>query len=296
MDMPRPRPPHLSREVTRHGRTVWFVRLGHGPRIRLRAPYGSPEFAAEYQDAIAGKLTTRPQTATVGTLAWLFERYRETSAWKDLSAATRKQRENIMVGVLKTGGATPCSKITRAAIVAGRDRRAETPAQARNFLDAMRGLFRWAFDAGHIGADPTQGVANPARPKNGGFPVWTDDDVARYEARWPVGTKERVWLAVLLFSGLRRGDAVKLGRQHVRNGVATVRTEKTGAVVTLPILPALDEVVRAGPVGELTFICGERRQSLTKESFWQPVPGRLPRRGCGQERSWCSQGRRNQGG
>jgi integrase len=267
MDMPRPRPPHLIREVTRHGRTVWFVRVGHGPRIRLREPYGSPEFAAEYQDALAGKLTTRPQTATAGTLAWLFERYRETGAWKDLSAATRKQRENIMVGVFKTAGATPCSKITRVAIVAGRDRRAETPAQARNFLDAMRGLFRWALDAGHIGADPTQGVANPARPKNGGFPVWTEDDVARYEARWPIGTKERVWLAVLLFSGLRRGDAVKLGRQHVRDGVATVRTEKTGAVVTLPILPALDDVLRAGPVGELTFICGERRQSLTKESF-----------------------------
>jgi integrase len=38
-------------------------------------------------------------------------------------------------------------------------------------------------------------------------------------------------------------------------------------VVTLPILPALDEVLRAGPVGELTFICGERRQPFVKESF-----------------------------
>ena len=31
--------------------------------------------------------------------------------------------------------------------MAGRDRRANTPAQARNFLDAMRGLFRWAARA-----------------------------------------------------------------------------------------------------------------------------------------------------
>src|SRR5271170_1598273 len=91
--------------------------------------------------------------------------------------------------------------------------------------------------------------------------------VARYEARWPIGCKERVWLAVLLYSGLRRGDAVKLGRQHVRDGVATIRTEKTGTTVTLPILPALDEVLRAGPVGELTFICGDGGRSLTKESF-----------------------------
>src|SRR6202020_2941683 len=108
MTVPRPRPPHLHRETTRHGKTVWFVRVGHGPRVRLRAAYGSPEFAADYPAAIDGKLTTRPQTATVGTLAWLFERYRETSAWRDLSAAPRRQRENIMVGVLKTAGPTPC--------------------------------------------------------------------------------------------------------------------------------------------------------------------------------------------
>jgi integrase len=51
--------------------------------------------------------------------------------------------------------------------------------------------------------------------------------VAAYEARWPIGTKERVWLDVLLYTGLRRGDAVRLGRQHVRDGVATLRTEKS---------------------------------------------------------------------
>jgi integrase len=265
--MPRPRPPHLHRETTRHGRTVWFVRIGHGPRVRLRATYGSPEFQTEYQAAVAGKLTTRPQAAAMGTLSWLVERYRETSAWKDLSHATRRQRENIMVGVLKTAGTTPCSQITRAHIVSGRDRRAETPAQARNFLDCVRGLFRWALDAGHVKIDPTQGVTNPARPKGGGFQVWSEDDVARYEARWPIGTKERVWLAVLLYSGLRRGDAVKLGRQHVRDGVATIRTEKTGVTVTLPILPALEEVLQAGPVGEMTFIAGTRGLPFRKESF-----------------------------
>ena len=75
-DMPRPRPPHLHRETTRHGRATWYVRIGKGPRIRLRAEFGSPEFKAEYQAAIggekpAGKLTT----ARAGSLQWLIERY-----------------------------------------------------------------------------------------------------------------------------------------------------------------------------------------------------------------------------
>jgi len=34
-----------------------------------------------------------------------------------------------------------------------------------------------------------------------------------------------VWLDVLLYSGLRRGDAVRYGRQHVRNGVGRIPTE-----------------------------------------------------------------------
>ena len=266
--MPRPRPPRLHRQRTRHGKTVWYVRDGHGPRVRLRAEFGSPEFEAEYQVAISGQAVERgKKAAAVGSLMWLFDRYRETVAWSGLSLATRRQRENIFKGVLKQAGYESATAIKRAHIVAGRDRRADTPATAKHFLDAMRGLFRWALDAGHVKVDPTLGVKNPTLSKGGGFPVWTEDDVARYEARWPIGTKERVWLDVLAFTGLRRGDAVQLGRQHVRDGVATIRTEKTGVTVTIPILPTLAATLAAGPCGELAFICGGSREPLAKESF-----------------------------
>jgi hypothetical protein len=55
-DMPGPRPPHLHREVTRHGKAVWYARAGdssRGPRIRLHAEFGTAEFWAEYQAALA---------------------------------------------------------------------------------------------------------------------------------------------------------------------------------------------------------------------------------------------------
>jgi len=111
------------------------------------------------------------------------------------------------------------------------------------------------------------GIKNPPKAKGDGFPAWTEDDVDRYEARWPLGTKERVWLGVLLYTGLRRGDAVRVGCQHIRDGVVTLRTEKTGIIVTVPLLPALDEILRVGPCGDLAFICGENGGPLTKESF-----------------------------
>jgi len=245
------------------------VRVGKGARVRIRAEFGTPEFDVEYRAAVEGK--PRPSAAgpAAGSLAWLIERYRETTAWAALSTATRRQRENIFVHVRKSAGTQPFARITSDAIVAGRDRRAATPAQARNFLDAMRGLFRWALEAKHVKTDPTSGVKNPPRKGGDGFIPWSEEHVAAYQERWPIGTRQRVWLDVLLYTGLRRGDAVLIGRPHVRDGIASLKTEKSGFTleVTLPILPVLAKTLKAGPCGELTFIAGENGTPLTKESF-----------------------------
>ena len=261
------RPPYLQRETTRWRKTVWYVRKErHGPRIRLKTDYGTAEFWQQYQDALSG-LSKRIDRATAGSLAWLVERYRETSAWTDLSLATRRQRENILRHVLEKAGNHPASKITRAHIVEGRDRRAATPVQSRKFIDAMRGLFEWAAEAQHVKTDPTVGVKYPKQPKTGGFAPWTEEDIARYERHWPIGTRQRVWLDVLAYTGLRRGDVVRLGRQHVLNDVAYVKTEKTSTQVALPILPQLAQTLAAGPCGDLTFIAGANGRPMTKESF-----------------------------
>src|SRR6185369_3989710 len=59
----------------------------------------------------------------------------------------------------------------------------------------------------------------------------------------------------------------RLGRQHTRNGVATLKTEKTDTEVTLPILPVLAETLAAGPCGDLALIVGANGQPLTKGAF-----------------------------
>jgi hypothetical protein len=53
--MPRPRPKHLLREVSRHGTVRWVVRIGQGPRIPMPGQYGSPEFNAAYPAAVRGE-------------------------------------------------------------------------------------------------------------------------------------------------------------------------------------------------------------------------------------------------
>lgn len=268
-DMGRNRPPHVLLEHNRHGKPVWYHRIGDGPRTRLRGEYQSPEFMAAYHAAESGTPVAPPAKAGKGTLAWLIAQYRDSAAWLALSPATRRQRENIFKHVLEKAGSELAGKITAKTIKAGLERRRHTPSQARNFLDAMRGAFEWAVAADHVQADPTAGVRAPARPKTDGFVAWTEDHVTAYQERWPLGSRQRVWLDVLLYTGLRRGDAVRFGRPHVRNGVGRIRTEKSGETVTavVPLLPVLERTLKAGPIGDLTFIVGESGKPLTKESF-----------------------------
>src|SRR5208282_4882971 len=106
----------------------------------------------------------------------------------------------------------------------------------------------------HIESDPTEGVKGFPH-KTEGFHTWSDEEITKFEAHWPLGSRERLALAVLLYTGLRRGDAAMLGRQHIKDGLITFRTAKTGQQVIIPLLPELARVIEATPsTGDLGFI------------------------------------------
>ena len=104
--------------------------------------------------------------------------------------------------------------------------------------------------------------------------------MAAYRAHWTLGTHQRVAFEVLRETGLRRGDAVRVGRQHVRNGVIRLATEKTGEHVSIAISDVLAAALAAGPVGHMTFIVGAGGKPLvspTCSAFgrWQRIVGRV---------------------
>ena len=175
--------------------------------------------------------------------------------------ATRRQRENIFLQVIKTAGNEPFTAITRKTIIEGIDRRKASPFAAKDFLKAMRGLFSWALDAEHVKTNPTIDIVAPV-PRTDGFHVWTEDEIDRFEARWPIGTRERLAIAILLYTGLRRGDAARLGPQHVKDRVITIRTEKTNTLVVIPVLPILADIIAATPTGDLAFITTKGKDSF----------------------------------
>ncbi len=156
--------------------------------------------------------------------------------------------------------------ITQADIQRAVDKRAATPAQANCFLKAMRGLFAWAMRNGHVDRDPTVGV-DRIRYKSDGFPAWTIDDVEAFRACHDVGTKARLALELLLLTGLRRSDIVRVGRQHLRDDVLTIRTAKTGATVTIRLPDWLRELIAISPTGDMHFLVTERGASFSEKRF-----------------------------
>jgi integrase len=271
--MPKPSYPYLQRERNRHGNLTYYVRKGTGPRTRIRGHYGSDEFMTNYQAALSGEPFVNPavQRETLQTVNWLIQEYRKSADYSGFSKSTKKARDAIFRQMIEKIGSKPATSINTASVIAARDKRAiKTPDQARHFLDTLRGLFKWATSAGKVPVDPTTGVQNPKRNRTKtGFEMWTEKDVAAYEARWPTNSKERVWLNVLMYTGARRGDAVRLGWPLVENDILSFKTEKSGYTVevNLPVLAPLKTAIEEGHSGKETWICGASGKPLTKESF-----------------------------
>lgn len=270
--MARDRPPYLIKTKTRHGSVAYYVWRRPGPKIRIRGEYGSRAFMAAYRAALYGENAPEPPKPSAGTLSALIAAYMASPAWGRLSDATHKQRSNIFDRIERVAGKRPVAEMDAERIKEARDKL--TPSMAKHFLQAMRGLFQWAVENSRVEADPTEGV-KVARPKTDGFETWTAADIAAYEARWPIGTRQRLWLAILLYTGLRRGDACALGHQHVKDGLIEFRTAKTGVPIVIPLAHELSEIIAASPVGRETFIATVHGKPMTKEFF-----GNLFREAC----------------
>ena len=99
--------PGLTRQFTRHGKEVWYVRpKHHGERIRIRSPYGTEDFKREYDAAIthSEKSPGLKHVEDIKSLAWLITEYRKSEAWLALGDETRYQREYyLQIAQAKSG-------------------------------------------------------------------------------------------------------------------------------------------------------------------------------------------------
>ncbi len=145
-------------------------------------------------------------------------------------------------------------------------RRAGTPAAANNLLRMLRILMKFAVDEELRSDDPTVGV-KPVTNKTDGFHSWSEEEIAAFEKAHPVGSRARLAFALLLYTGQRRSDVIRMGRQHLRAERITVRQQKTGVQLEIPIHPELARVIAATPSDNLTFLVTKAHRANRSKPF-----------------------------
>jgi integrase len=261
--------------VDHDGRPRHYVRRKGYKLTSLPDVPGSAEFMAAYHAALAAMTPVEigaKKRSGPGSLSAAIAAYYGSQDFRALTGGTPAKRRAILERFREAHGDKPVRMLPRKFIVDTLDKM--KPHSARNWLKAVRALMQYCVAHEMIAADPTLGIKTKV-PKSDGHHTWSEDEIAQYETAHRLGTKAHLGLHLGLDTLQRRGDVVRMGRQHVRDGVLHVTQEKTRKSLALPVRPELQAAIDATPCGHLTFLVTKSGRSYGANDFSE------------QFRKWC---------
>ena len=233
-------------------RVRYYFRRRGGKAMPLPGLPGSEEFMAAYAAALAGLPHEIGASRTLpGSINAVVNYYRSDD-WQKLAADTKKNRRRVIERFRAKHGDKRVALLQREHIL-GMLAAIERPSAKRHWLKAIRGLLRAAVPTMRRD-DPTEGIAGIKMPKTKGHHTWTDEEIAQYRAYWPLGTQQRLVMEIALETASRRGEVVRFGPQHIRNG--RIRIERTHGSEDVDMLMSLQlqAACDAMPKVHLTYI------------------------------------------
>lgn len=230
--------PHVNEFKDRHGVTRRYVRR-HGKSVRLMMNPEDPAYVAEYQAALA-KIEPSPHRPDSGTWDALCDEYLAAAKFGKLSERNKIETKREIVRIRARWGDKPVSAIEGRHIEKWQDELADTPGKANNVLSCAKKLLSFAVRRGYRKDNPALGIN---KLKLGERRSWTDDELARFEAKWKIGTRERLIYALALYTGQRKGDILAMTWGHVEGDWIRVAQGKTGARLRVPVHAALGDVL-----------------------------------------------------
>lgn len=284
-DMPRRLPKGCIEDRDRHGNVRIYYRVTGRPKVRLQGVPWTPDFMAQY-DAAKGVATPKVKGVTSGTWRWLCVKYfAECAEYKRLDARTQHVRRQILELTFdekirpdsdRLFRDMPLTKMDTGAVEVLRDRKIEAPEAANSRVKAIRQVFKWGVKKKSPDGKP-YAQHNPARDveyfrtASAGFRTWSIDEVHQFQKRHQIGTPARLAMDLLLYTGQRRSDIIRFGRQHVCDGKLTFTQHKgrnrKPKRLTLPVLPVLQATIDASPCGDMTFLLNGLGRPFTDAGF-----------------------------
>jgi hypothetical protein len=213
----------------RTGGVFRYLRRRGFPRVRLPGLPGSREFNEAYEAALeTPQLAVGTKRSKPSSVGMAIAAYFGSTEFSSLAAGTQAKRRQILQRFREQHGEKPLALLPPKFVALTLSQM--KPHVARNWVKALRGLMQFATKLELCREDPTQGVKLP-RIKSDGIYTWAEGDIAAFEAVHPIGSQARLALGLLLYTAQRRSDVIRIGPQHIRNGVLTVRQQKTGTTL-----------------------------------------------------------------
>jgi integrase len=262
-------PKHCTLVIDRHGKSrVRFRKSGFSTYL-TGTPW-SEDFMRQYAAALDGVKVKASnigvERTKLGSFNALCISYYRSPEFRGLKSSTSAVRRNIIEKFRVAHGEKPVKELRRKHIKDIIGARADTPEAANNLLKVLRVLLGYAVDQEMIESNPAANVKR-YRSRGDGFHTWTEEEIAQFQARHPIETRAGRALALLLYTAQRRGDVVRLGWQHIRGDMITVRQEKTDAPLVIPLHPELAHALTSVPRTNLTFLMSERGAPFTPAGF-----------------------------
>jgi len=213
-----------------------------------------------------GKAEIGAKRTVAGTVNAALVSYYQSSAFNDgLAESSRKMRRAILERFREEHGDKPIALMHKKALQTILNKK--SPAAASNWRKALRGFIDHAMSLDMLTADPLAGIKLVPFSSDGHHP-WEMEECAMFEAHHKIGTRARLAYELLLQLGQSRCDIVRMGRQHVRNGVLSLRRQKTKVSFDVPVMPTLQEAIHAMPTGDhLTFLVTAQGKPFSAAGF-----------------------------
>jgi len=254
---------HVNEYRDRHGKIRRYFRRRGQRSIPLPGLPGSIEFMQAYQAALAivSPPPPSPKHVIAGSLAAVAAGYFRSADFANLSPSSQRSYRVALKPILAAHGHRLVRELTKqAARHIIEDIGAVRPAMANLTRSVLSKVIAYAIDTCVRADNPFAGL-KPYRL--GTYHTWTDAEIAQFERRWPLGTRERLAFALLLYTGQRGGDVVKMLRSDIVDGRIRVGQDKARKGTTnellIPIHPALARALQAGPVVGMTHIITDAR-------------------------------------
>ncbi len=228
------KPKYVNVYQDRHNKTRIYYREPGKPQVALPGPLYSEAFWTAYHKAKAAEPVSAGKPPVAGSMGAAIQGYYRSAEFAQLAASTKDVYRRILDAFAKEHGHAPIAGIQTKHVNVFMDAKAETPAAANILRKRLSSVFEYAKSVGMIQVNPAK-EAKRIKTKSKGYRTWTEADIAAYRTKWKEGTPERIAMEVLLHTGLRRSDAVRLGWQHIVDDAFVISTKKSQEIVELHI-------------------------------------------------------------